>query len=1420
MRVLSLIVVSLLMVAGSCNGRTPPFEPESVQLGSDGILYLHAPDKNAIFRFSVAQDRYLPKIALDPYSRYMTYVPAHHALYFTYGGARIHKVDLTVSPPRPEPFADLPNTVYGIGAAGSFLFVASTYNLHVLRPDGSQADESGYAQARAQEYSWDPVRSRLYWIEPHDADLLWREIDPVNGLFVASGASPYNSDFPMGQPVRASADGSQVLVAARRYFDANALDFQGALPAAADDAIWLADGGVVTIGVTEDGQTRLDHWDAARNRFNSQRFPGAPIRIFDGADPGESLVVTQGPDRPMVSTYVPTTDPDSDGLPNSADAFPLDPAASEDSDRDHFPDAWNPGMGAADSTTGLALDAFPLDSACWLPGHGAGGVCGIEAALPAYSPTRIVMGADDVVYLFSPEQDRVFRWSAVEERHLNPIVTGRSPDLMAYSPVTHRLYLGYPDDTITWIDAAAPDAEEPLAVVFAGLHGLATAGEFVMAADTTGAWSAHYTFAPSGEWISWADWNYAAPDFAWSPAAGRFYFWDRFTSPQALRWEAIDDVTGQIVGDGGIVLGSWHVANPLRPSPDGSRLLLGNGVLRDGTTLELAGSLAVDPSDAAWLADGGLLTIRPGAAGDTIVEQWDAAFGLVTQRLVAGSPLRVLESGAGFVVVTDVAGRPTFHPHTLGPDGDGDGVPSPADAFPLDPAASLDSDGDGYPDSWNPGMGAADSTTGLSIDAFPLEAACWLAAQGSGGVCDIAGAIPVYDPAEVTIGVDDVVYLFSPETDRIYRWSAALGQHLDPIPVGGGATHAAYAPDTHRFYLAYPSGAITEIDLGSSPVEAPFAVIYGVPNGLTTAGDLVVATNYASGWNARYIFNPAGQLVDYDTSNQVSRAYGWSPANRRLYQFTDGSSTPGMRWEEIDPGGTAVDELDADWDPTLAPPIRPSPDGERVLVGSGAIYDGTRLLVRDSLPEAIVDARWASDGRLLVLRADEAGGGLVDQRANDLTFWSTEAVAGVPLRLLEWSDGFVYVSSVGGRPAFTAFVPVEDVDGDGAANAEDAFPTDPAASQDADADGSPDAWNPGMGSGDSTTGLVLDAFPLDFACQLPEHGVGGVCDFTLVIPADPAVPLCDRDDVELLPQSGELDLEPASDFVPLCSGWLLYGDRDGFQLMARELSSNRLGLSIPLPGIPGDLELDAEAKVLYVALPREDKLAAVDLVTEGVTITDLPDTPAGLSLGNGGDLWLLLGPSFLDYIYRLPGDGMPLEGGWSNGAGALMRYNRSRDEIIIAGIGSYNSLRRFSWDGASLVELETNQSAGWHGHDAAISPDDQHLVYASDSFGGVSAASDWSTADVRVQLGIFAVDGPARALAFSPTSQRLAIGTDTSLSIWDPSVYTEIDSMPLPDCDYALTAQVGFSRGGGLALAKQECGYRHSSSTFHWLRVD
>lgn len=1414
--------IALAFVATVSCRPLPYVTPTSIHPGRGDVLYLFDRPRETVFAYSMATRRYVAEFPLGERPDAVTYVPDHNALYVRYAFGPVEQIDLDASDPHRQPFSAAPFSATAIGAAGPFLVVGNTNSFRTYRKDGSLAgQQASLALSWFGEGAWDPVRHRFYrYLALSPLDLAWSVIDPATGAIGSGAATPYHGDFSFGNAIRVAKDGADVLSGNRLRFDANTLEVREALPVDAVDTLWLDAGERITLSREGSDATRLDHWDAAHRILDSEIFRGRPLRVFERETPGTFAVVTEGRWRPRFRTHVPSSDRDGDGVANATDAFPHDAAAASDTDRDGHPDAWNPGFDPESGATELTLDAFPLDSACWQHDPGGGGACDIERAVPAYAPAAIARGTDDVAYLLSPAHDRIFRWSLGEGRALNPIVLRPGASLMAYAGASHRLYVGYrATDSITVIDLAQSTAERPFTGVVGDLVGLATAGPFVLASDTSKD-GAHYTFGASGGRISWESRLFAVPPYEWSPATNRMYY---FRSPAAgtVEWDAIDPASGAITtSTNGTSVRIGPLLAPLRPSRDGARVLLGTGVLRQGRTLALAGSLPVDPVDAMWLANGGLLTIRASDIGDTIVEQWTSALSLVTQRLVQGAPLRVLESSTGLFVVSSIAGRPVFHAHALGSDGDGDGVPSPVDAFPLDPAASADTDFDGSPDAWNPGRSEADSTTGLELDAHPQDSACTRAEPGVGGVCDVAGAIPAYDPVDAAIDTGGVVYLFSPEHERIYRWSTLTARHLNPIAIARGAIDMSYSSATHRLTLAYPNGALTRIDLAISPAETGFSATYTAAEQLAAAGEYVIAVHAGNGSAPHYSFAPSGALVSFDSSNFNSRAFGWSPVNRRLYYFGDSTSSAPMLSEEISPTGVIRNRIEGEHysGRPLVPPILPAADGSRVVIGSGQFYDGATLAARERV-DAFVDGFWMPDGSLVALRAEGVGASRVVLHGADRVAIQSALFPGAPRRILPWADGAVVVTLEGGRPVFHRWTPLDDADGDGVTDDDDAFPTDPAASVDGDGDGAPDAWNPGRGAGDTTTGLVLDAHPADFACQLASHGIGGACDFRRVIPRDAALPLCAGDEVDALPPTGSLATAPSTGFVALCHGWILYGDRDGYSIVVRELGSGRVGLEVPLPSKPSLLELDADRKRVYVASYYVSTLMVVDLTTKAVRTIALPDYASQLALGNDGDLWLTLGPSYAAVIRRLPGSGAPLMGGWSAAGEHRIVFNRTRSELITGRLDEATSLTRYTWNGSVLTERETN-SPGYRGSDLAVSADGQRVAFAPDSDGGTPAATEWLASDVRTRIGRYPLDAASRALAYAPSSDRIAIATNGALSIWDTASRTAIVSTPIPSCSDAVTRQVGYSLGGRFAVARQDCGRGFTSTRFHWLRTD
>ncbi|MCP4699253.1 MAG: hypothetical protein GY862_20755 [Gammaproteobacteria bacterium] len=158
--------------------------------------------------------------------------------------------------------------------------------------------------------------------------------------------------------------------------------------------------------------------------------------------------------------YQPNDDSDADGTLNLEDAFPLDPAAALDTDSDGYPDSWNDGRTAADSTAGLVLDSYPFESACYLPEHGDGTQCDYGSTMPEFTPDKVAVDKDGMVYLLSTANNRIFRWSAATSRYARPVYVGStdvisptSPNQMVYSLAHQRLYLGYPSDVISYRDS-------------------------------------------------------------------------------------------------------------------------------------------------------------------------------------------------------------------------------------------------------------------------------------------------------------------------------------------------------------------------------------------------------------------------------------------------------------------------------------------------------------------------------------------------------------------------------------------------------------------------------------------------------------------------------------------------------------------------------------------------------------------------------------------------------------------------------------------------------------------------------------------------------------------------------------------------------------------------------------------------------
>jgi len=244
-----------------------------------------------------------------------------------------------------------------------------------------------------------------------------------------------------------------------------------------------------------------------------------------------------------------------------------------------------------------------------------------------------------------------------------------------------------------------------------------------------------------------------------------------------------------------------------------------------------------------------------------------------------------------------------------------------------------------------------------------------LAAPTPGDSIDPVG-LP-FTPDEIAQAADGTVLLFSKSHQSVFQWDPLRQQYGETIPLVGTPSFMAYAEPTNTIYLAYSTGLIRKIELDSEElVEVPFATLPSNPIGLATAGEYVFAVDPSGAWVSHYTFAPDGTQVSAVDWNYRSNDYQWSTTNQKMYFFRDDTSPRDILSEEINADGITYENLapgaiGVKKDSPLHSsagfihPIRVSPDGGVVILGSGMIHDGNTLeRLTPSLGNTVSDIAW------------------------------------------------------------------------------------------------------------------------------------------------------------------------------------------------------------------------------------------------------------------------------------------------------------------------------------------------------------------------------------------------------------------------------------------------------------------------------
>jgi hypothetical protein len=471
---------------------------------------------------------------------------------------------------------------------------------------------------------------------------------------------------------------------------------------------------------------------------------------------------------------------------------------------------------------------------------------------------------------------------------------------------------------------------------------------------------------------------------------------------------------------------------------------------------------------------------------------------------------------------------------TLDDDDDNDGVVDADDAFPLNAAASVDTDGDGLPDDWNTDcdqacQAASDLTLDADDDNDGLSDSAETAQGSNTLLIDTDGDFTlVWDTAEqarnwsaVALSADSAKRYGAVRSGAVYRttspdsWEALTGppssRVWDALATSSDgsvvvATEYTYTPpggppqvwlseDSGENWSGLPKTGVLSVDwMSDVALSADGNVIALAGDGFATSGDLFVSTDRGVSWSV------------FDSNKRWSAITMSSDGVRMAAVDRAGGATGqdlGRVWTSADTGATWVEQLASpalsDWSD-----IAMSADGGTLVAvegdggdgGDGGIFISTDFGVTwsesPSLEFSVNPTMLPTekDGASVTVSAD--GQRMVAGVQNGAIYLSTDAgTTWNPINSVGIDDWSSVSLSANGLTLLAAKRNGQLYVWEGAGDAQDDFPLNSAASVDTDGDGAPDTWNAGCDEAcQDASGLPLDAFPLNAAASVDTDGDG------------------------------------------------------------------------------------------------------------------------------------------------------------------------------------------------------------------------------------------------------------------------------------------------------------------------------------------
>jgi hypothetical protein len=864
-------------------------------------------------------------------------------------------------------------------------------------------------------------------------------------------------------------------------------------------------------------------------------------------------------------------DDDDDGVANEDDAFPNDIAASKDSDADGFPDVWNAGYSEQNSTTGLILDLFPYDpeeskdtdkdgvgdntdyytndGLCSLQQDGNDEQCYFISQDTKFGKIKRVITIGHKMLFFNPGWDEILRFNTQTMQFESGFMVEGATDI-AYNTWEKRVFVSFETGEVKYIYGPGLLAiHARVSGVISNILPIGMNDNFLFvdsqyASESKANIFYRETLTPGEcnncEFEGTLIWSDTTEHIYYRKKNENKYFYSRFID---TRHQGND---GFIDTEQRYYLGEENPELEMVLSPDGNELLFSNGMVFNFASEVLEQRFDLSFTQALWLSNEFVYYITGSPHTPTLVK-YHLANGKTEQTILRGEVHRLINVNSKIAVILKHNDKSILLTDFDYSDSDHDGITNSEDAFPTDPSASLDTDLDTYPDSWNEGYSQLDSISGLSLDLFPLDPteyadhdldgigdvsdldddndgtpdlddiypfdseeskdtdqdgvgdntdyypndpACYLQQDGDGAACYLTWMAK--DGIQTIEALQTHVAFFNPLWDKIYIYNPVTTHFIATVDIDG-ATDILYSEAHKRLYVSFKSGIVGYID-PEWQIVSLMAMSHSVEH-LQYLGNFVGLVSDSDSYSMSS--NGSVKPLPYGTVSKYSNQVWNDPLSSIITYSGDTISSKGVNQTTA-----SIDsELESTRHYSLSNKMLISPDGFKILIDDGEVMNGSTLETLSYFDIEFDSAIWIDESYIAYIPASNEDN-VVSVINLKKSFTQSFPFTGENIDILRLGEQIYHVSNTGTQISISSIDYLNnDEDGDGVPDSLDAFPADFTASIDTDSDGYPDQFHDGYSAVDSVSQLQLDYFPEDLVCWLDTHSKEGQCNYSATVPS-------------------------------------------------------------------------------------------------------------------------------------------------------------------------------------------------------------------------------------------------------------------------------------------------------------------------------